>query len=331
MSGLIEVVIGGLLQGGVYAAIALGFSLVYRVTGVVNLAQGAFCVLGAMGMYFFQVQFGWPTVLSIVLSVLATAAFAALIGATAFVPAVFRLPGGNALIFTAGLLTFLEGVALVVWGNQPYALPPFSGEAPLVFGDMRIPTQALWLAAGAVAIIAGLWLLLEKTTVGRAMLASAENSVAARLMGIDVPRVMLFAFSLAAGIGALSGILVAPVAAIQFDSGRALSTSGFIAVAIGGMGSFVGSIVGGVLLGVANQLAAFYVSSLFASSLSLCLLIVVLIWRPQGLLSSGPGQRADVRVNSLVHRALVRLPARRAAISGFCLLALWSQVVYAAD
>ena len=321
MLGLIEVLIGGIIQGGVYAAIALGFSLVFRVTGVVNLSQGAFSVLGAMGMYFCQVKFGIPIVLSVIIAVLGTALFAAIVGATTFVPAVFRLPVSNTLMLTAGLLTFFEGVTLVVWGNQPYALPTFSGEAPILFAGVRIPTQGLWLSAGSLAIIVGLWWLLNRTRMGQALLASAENPVAARLMGINVGRMMVLAFALAAGIGALTGVLFAPVAAIQFDSGRMLSTSGFIAVAIGGMGTFGGAVVGGLVLGIASQLAAFYVSSLFATSLSLGLLIVVLIWRPAGLFRAGAVQRVDVRVNSIIHRALVRLPGRAAiALGGLLLL-----------
>ena len=321
MLGLIEVLIGGIIQGGVYAAIALGFSLVFRVTGVVNLSQGAFSVLGAMGMYFCQVKFGIPLAVSVIIAVLGTALFAAIVGATTFVPAVFRLPVSNTLMLTAGLLTFFEGVTLVVWGNQPYALPTFSGEAPILFAGVRIPTQGLWLSAGSLAIIVSLWWLLNRTRMGQALLALAENPVAARLMGINVGRMMVLAFALAAGIGALTGVLFAPVAAIQFDSGRMLSTSGFIAVAIGGMGTFGGAVVGGLVLGIASQLAAFYVSSLFATSLSLGLLIVVLIWRPAGLFRAGAVQRVDVRVNSIIHRALVRLPGHAAvALGGFLLL-----------
>jgi branched-chain amino acid transport system permease protein len=116
--GLIEVLIGGLIQGGVYAAIALGFSLVFRVTGVVNLAQGAFSVFGAMGMYFFQVKFGLPIPVAVILALIATSAFAAFVGATTFVPAVMRLPISNTLMLTAGLLTFFEGVTLVVLGQS---------------------------------------------------------------------------------------------------------------------------------------------------------------------------------------------------------------------
>lgn len=320
MNGVIQIIIGGLLQGGVFAAVALGFSLVYRVTGVVNLSQGAFCVLGAMGMYYFQVVFGWPTAIAAIAAILSVIAFGLVVGALTFVPAVSKLPISSTLVLTAGLLTFFEGVALIVWGNQPYALPPFSGEAPVSIGDLRVPTQGLWLAGGTTAMIAALWLLVNRTSLGRALQACAENSMAARLMGIDTSRMMLLSFGLAAAIGAASGLLVAPITSLQFDSGGFFTTSGFIAVAIGGMGSFAGSIVGGLMLGVAEQLAAYYVSSLFANTLALLLLLVMLLWRPNGIFSSGPARRVDVRSEVVVHRALIRLTNRRAIGLGLSLL-----------
>ena len=226
-------------------------------------------------------------------------------------PAVSRLPTSSSLVLTAGLLTFFIGITLVVWGNQPYALPPFSGEAPFVIVGLRIPIQGIWLASVSAVIIAGLWLLLQKTTLGRALRACAENPVAARFMGIDLRAMMLLSFGLAAMIGSVGGVLVAPVMSLQFDSGQFFTISGFIAVAIGGMGSFAGSIVGGILLGVAEQFAAFYVSSLFANTLALSLLLAVLVLRPAGLFPSGPPRRSDVRDEGRIHRAVVRLPGRR--------------------
>ena len=311
MSTILQIVIGGLLQGGVFAIAALGFSLVFRVTNVVNLAQGAFCVLGAMGMYYFQVSLGWPILPAASAAVASATAFSLLVGAFTFVPAVSRLPPSSALVLTAGLLTFFVGVTLLVWGNQPYALPSFSGEVPLVIGDLRVPSQAIWLVSISTIIIVGLWLLLQKTVLGRALRACAENPAAARLMGINVRRMMLLSFGLAATIGSIGGVLVAPLMSLQFDSGQFFTISGFIAVAIGGMGSFIGSIVGGILLGIAEQFAAYYVSSLFANTLALVLLLGVLVMRPAGLFPSGPPRRTDVREEGRIHRGLIRLPAGR--------------------
>ena len=320
MTAILQIVIGGLLQGGVFAIAALGFSFVFRVTNVVNLSQGAFCVLGAMGMYYFQVIFSWPILPAAIAAVVCTTAFSLLVGAFTFAPAVSRLPGSSALVLTAGLLTFFIGATLVFWGNQPYALPPFSGEAPLIVGGLRIPSQGVWLTGVSVVIILGSWLLLQKTTLGRALRACAENPTAARLMGIDLRAMILLSFGLAAAIGSIGGILVAPIMSLQFDSGQFFTISGFIAVAIGGMGSFAGAIVGGIVLGVAEQFAAYYVSSLFANTLALLLLLVVLVLRPAGLFPSGPLRRSDVRDDARIYRAVARLPGSRALAFGLVLL-----------
>lgn len=322
LSDITQIVIGRLLQGGVFAVVALGFSLVFRVANVVNLSQGAFCVLGAMGMYYFQVVFGWPILPSAVAAVVASTGFGLLVGVLIFVPASSRLPTSSMLVLTAGVLTFLIGVTLVVWGNQPYSLPPFSGEAPLVLGGLRIPTQGVWLAVLSGAMIFGLWLLLYKTTLGIALRACAENPFAARLMGIDLPRMMLLSFGLASFIGAVGGVLVAPIMSLQFDSGQFFTIMGFISVAIGGMGSFGGSIIGGLMLGVAQQFAAFYVSSLFANTLSLLLLLFVLTVRPTGLFRSGPQRRGDVRDDPRIHRSVIRFDGYRAMTLGGALVGL---------
>jgi branched-chain amino acid transport system permease protein len=307
---LVQVSIGGLLQGGVFAMVALGFAVVYRVTGVVNLSQGAFCVLGAMSMYFFQTVLQWPLPLALLAAVASTVMGVTAIGAVSFVPAVSTLPGSGTLMLTAGLLTFFQGFILVVWGSQPYALPPFSGEAPVSLLGIRLPSQGLWLVAACAVMVLGFWYLLQRTKFGRALRACAENATAAQLMGIDVRGMMLASIALAAGIGAFSGILIAPITSLQFDTGSFFTNYGFIAVAIGGMGSFVGAVVGGLALGVVSQLAAAYVSSLFANTLALAVLLAVIMWRPTGLFSSGHAGRVDVREEPRAHRALVRLKGR---------------------
>ncbi len=321
MEQAVQIVIGGLLQGSVFALVALGFSLVFRVTGAINLMQGAFCILGALSMYSLGQVFHWPTGLAAAGAAAGVVAVGLVIGAAFFVPGLSRLPVSGMLIMTAGLLTLVEGLALLVWGSQPYALPPFSGEAPVRLLGVRVPTQGFWIAAVAAAVMLGLWLLLTRTTAGKALRACAENPVAARLMGIDVPRATLASFVLAALIGGLGGIVVGPITSLQFDTGRFFTIYGFVAVAIGGLGSFVGAVVGGLLLGVVEQVAAGYVSSLFANSLAFGLLLVILLWRPTGLFASGPQRRTDVRDEHRVYPPIVRLRGKGAAVTGIAAVA----------
>src|SRR6202011_2702056 len=122
------------------------------------------------------------------------------IGAFTFVPALERLSNANVLMLTAGLLTMIEGVGLGVWGSQPYAMPPFSGEAPLEFCPIRVPTQAFWVFGSTAVCITALWWLLPKTKLGKGLRACAENPAAASLMGINVPRMRLLSFDLASAI-----------------------------------------------------------------------------------------------------------------------------------
>ncbi len=151
-----------------------------------------------------------------------------------------------------------------------------------------------------------------------ALRACAENRMAARLMGIDVPRMTLLSFGLAALIAGISGIAVAPITSLEFDTGRFFTNFGFISVAIGGMGSFLGSVFGGLFLGVAEQLAAGYVSSLFANALALALLLAVLLWRPNGLFPAGPARRTDVRDEQRIYRAILRIEGKGGLVFGLC-------------
>ena len=309
------IIVGGLLQGSVFAIVALGFALVYRVTGVINLSQGAFCIVGALSMYTLQQTLGWPAPLAALAAVAGTTLFGAALGAATFVPALSRLPNSSMLMLTAGLLTLIEGLVLVVWGSDPYDLPSFSGEAPVDIMGVRVPTQGFWIAGAALIVIVALWYLLSRTILGKELRACAENPLAARLMGIDVARMTLLSFALAAMIGAIGGIVVAPIGSLQFDSGQVFTIYGFIAVAIGGMGSFIGAVVGGLALGVAEQLAAGYISSLFSNGLAVILLLATLLFRPSGLFTT-VARRHDVRDEQQVHLPIVRFRARDSVIFG---------------
>ena len=310
------IIVGGLLQGSVFAIVALGFALVYRVTGVINLSQGAFCIVGALTMYTLEVTLGWPAPLAALGGVVGTTLLGTALGAATFVPALSRLPNSSMLMLTAGLLTLIEGAVLVVWGSEPYDLPAFSGEAPLDILGVRVSTQGFWIAGMAMIVILVLWYVLSRTMLGKQLRACAENPLAARLMGIDVARMTLLSFAMAAMIGAIGGIVVAPITSLQFDSGQFFTIFGFIAVAIGGMGSFIGAVVGGLVLGVAEQLAAGYVSSLFSDGLAVMLLLLILLWRPSGLFATGVVRRQDVRDEQRVQLGIVRFRGRDTALFG---------------
>lgn len=319
MNEALQIITGGLLQGSVFAIVALGYALIYRVTGAINLTQGAFCILAALIAYSLERTFEWPVPLAVATAIVVTTVYGLIMGAAIFVPALMRLPASGLLMVTAGLLTFTNGLALVIWGGDPYSLPPFSGEHPIEVLGTRISTQGLWVAGAAAIVMVGFWYLFTRTRLGIALQACAENPTAARLMGVDLHRMAVLTFTLSALVAALGGVVVAPILSIQFDTGQVFSILGFIAVAIGGMGSFVGAAVGGLALGIAKQLAAGYVSSLFSEALALCLLLVMLLWRPQGLFALGRPRRSDVRDEQHVHAPILRLHGRGALLFGVVL------------
>jgi branched-chain amino acid transport system permease protein len=319
MRQALEIVLGGALVGAIYALIAIGFTLVYRITGVINLAQGAFVVLGALSFYSLRTGLGWPLPVALAGAVGMTTVIGAVTARLALARALRTLPLSGMLILTAGLLTFFEGVTILAWGSQPYAVPAFLGERPFDVDGVRVPTQAAWIVPVITLVVLTLAYVLARTKVGKALRACGENPVAAALMGIDVPRMTLVAYAAAAGIGALGGAVAAPLISLQFDTGRFFTISGFVAVALGGMGSFFAAVVGGLLLGLAEQLAAGYISSLFGSTISFLLLLAVLVWRPRGIIGAR-ARRIDVPEGFERRGSVIRFRGRRGLAAAFAVV-----------
>jgi branched-chain amino acid transport system permease protein len=174
-------------------------------------------------------------------------------------------------------------------------LQPFSGTRPYEIFGLRFPTQSPWDAGATILIVVVLWYVLQRTRLGKALRACSENPAAAALMGINVQRMTIISYAVAAGIGGIAGMVIGPIVSLQFDGGGVFTTSGFIAVTIGGIGSFFGSIIGGLGLGLIEQGAAGYISSLFSTTIALVLLLIALILRPAGLITGKLRRREDVR------------------------------------
>lgn len=312
MAEVLQIFVGGVLLGAIYALIALGFSLIYRVTGVVNLSQGGFAVLAALAGYTFSQQLGFSLPIALLCAVAGTTIAGLAIGWFTFVPALKKLSNANVLMLSVGILTLIEGFSLITWGSQPYSVPAFSGERPLEFLGLRITTQTFWILGTALVIFLAVWFLIASTKIGKALRACSENPSAAALMGIDVKRMTLLSFTLATLIAAIAGVVVAPTTTLQFNTGQLFTISGFIAVVIGGISSFPGAIVGGLFLGLVTQFATAYVSSLFSNAIALILLLFILIYAPTGLIPSKTIRRQDVREEPRVWGHLTRLTSRTA-------------------
>jgi branched-chain amino acid transport system permease protein len=284
MSQFLQFVSSGLTVGAIYALAALGFSIIYNASGVINFAQGEFMMLGGMVGAFLTTA-GVPLPLAVLLSVLAVALIGLLVEKLVVEPA-----GGadvvSLIIITIGVSMILRGIVQVTLGKANHSLPAFSGDAPIaVFGATILP-QSIWILCVSALLVVLLGFFFGRTRTGKGMLAAAYNRLAAELVGVDTRTVLMLSFVLSAAIGAVGGILVAPIATTSYDSGGMLGLKGFVAATLGGLGSGGGAVLGGILLGLLESMTAGYASSAYKDAVSFVLALLILGVRPQGLLGA---------------------------------------------
>lgn len=281
MSELLQFLLSGVTVGAVYALVALGFTIIYNASDVVNFAQGEFVMLGGM-ITVMAYTAGAPLPLAALAAVVATAAIGVAMNKLAIEPA-RGAPVVSLVIITIGASIFIRGAAQLVFGKQIHTFPAFSGDDPIrIFGATILP-QSLWVIAGSVAVFVGLWMFFTRTLLGRAVLATSNNRLAAQLVGINTPFVMTLSFAMSAGIGALAGVLVTPITMTSYDVGLAFALKGFAAAMLGGMGNPKGALVGGFTLGMLEGLTAGYISSQYKDAAAFIVILAVLFFMPQGL------------------------------------------------
>lgn len=281
MSELLQFLFSGLTVGAVYALVALGFTIIFNASDVVNFAQGEFVMLGGM-ITVFTYAAGAPLPLAALVAITATAALGVAMNRLAIEPA-RGAPVVSLVIITIGASIFIRGAAQLIFGKQIHTFPAFSGDDPIRILGATILPQSLWVIAGAVAVFVGLWLFFTRTLLGRAVLATSNNRLAAQLVGINTPFVMTLSFALSAGIGALAGVMVTPITLTSYDVGLALALKGFAAAMLGGMGNPKGALVGGLCLGLLEGLTAGYLSSQYKDAAAFVVILAVLFFMPQGL------------------------------------------------
>ena len=281
MPELLQFFLSGITVGAVYALVALGFTIIYNASDVVNFAQGEFVMLGGM-ITVFTYASGLPLPLAALIAIIVTAAIGVALYKLAIEPA-RGAPVVSLIIITIGASIFIRGVTQLVFDKQIHRFPAFSGDQPILIGGATILPQSLWVIVGALAIFFCLWLFFTRTLIGRAVLATANNRIAAQLVGINTNYVMTLSFAMSAAIGALAGVLVTPITLTSYDVGLALALKGFAAAMLGGMGNPKGALVGGLLLGVLEAMTAGYISSQYKDAAAFVVIIAVLFAMPQGL------------------------------------------------
>jgi branched-chain amino acid transport system permease protein len=288
----LQFVAGGLTAGAIYALVALGFSIVYNASHAINFAQGEFVMIGGMGAVSL-VGLGLPLAVAVPLAVLGAMLVGALVQRLAIEPA---QAGGKAdvvtlIIITIGVALFLRGAAQVVWDKRFHSLPAFSGNEPIAIGGATVLPQSLWVLGGAALAVFALGWFFNRTLYGKAMRATALNPLAARLMGVSTRGVMRVSFALAAALGALGGVLTAPITFTSYDVGVMLGLKGFAAAMLGGLGSFGGAVAGGLLLGLMEGLGAGFISSAYKDAIAFVVILAVLYVMPGGLAGARRSER----------------------------------------
>ena len=281
MTEFLQYLASGLVVGAIYGLIGIGFTAVYNVTGIVNFSQGDFASLGALAAIGLLAA-GLPFAAALIVAVLAIGLLGVLVERVAIRPA-----GGDVLrgiVITIGVGVALQGVAVLIWGTDAQPLPAFSGEKPIHIGAVTVPPQALWVVGTAAALMAALYLFFTRSYIGKAFRACAVNPFAAGLMGIPAQAMRATSFFVSALTGAIAGVIVAPIALMQYDSGIFLGIKGFVACVIGGFGNPLGAALGGLLLGLLEALATGYLSSGYKNAIAFVVLLAFLFVRPSGIL-----------------------------------------------
>ncbi len=289
MAEFLQFLFSGLTAGSTYALAALGFVIIYNASGVINFAQGEFIMLGGM-VAVFLVKLGAPLPLAIVGS-LALAALAGYLMARLTIEPARNADVVQLIIITIGGALILRGLVQVYLGKNSHVLPAFSDDGPIRILGATILPQTLWALALTALLVCGLAWLFKGTRTGRAMLANACDKLAAQLVGIDTRAVLRMSFVLAALLGAVGGVLTAPIFPTSFEAGVMLGLKGFVAAILGGLGSATGAIVGGLILGVAEAMTAGYISSAYKDAMPFVLILVLLCFMPRGLFGAKVSER----------------------------------------
>ena len=277
-----QYVLGGVVDGAIFALVAAGFVLIYQVTGIINFAQGEFVMIGGMTAASLAAV-GMPPLAAAGIAVVVAAA----VGAAAYLIAIrpAREATGVTLIFiTLGLSVALRGLALFVWGTNPYSLPPFSaGNAITLFGGV-VPPQAAWVLGTDLAVFAALYVFFRRTYAGTAVRAAVANPPIASTFGIPLRTFAFGSFVVAAAIGGLGGVVITPIPGVEYDSGLTYGLAGFVAAVLGGLDSLPGALLGGFVLGIVEHVAGGLLSPGWEQGVGFLILVLVLVLRPQGLL-----------------------------------------------
>jgi len=285
MDQIVQLLFNGLTLGAIYGLVALGLTMVYGVLHIPNFAHGALYMVGGYVAYTLISKLGlgyWWAMLGAGTTV---ALLGMLMQALVFAP-LRKAPELYDMIGAIGVMLFLESAAQLIWGAGFHRLPTPYGQVLQIAG-MPFPLQRVLIIAAAFVLVSVLHLFLTRTVTGSTILALAQDPQGAALVGIDARRVTYLVFAISGALAAVAAVLYAPINLLYPTMGGLVIVKAFVIIILGGMGSFPGAILGGLIIGMAESFGGFYVSTDYKDIIAFVLLVVVLSVRPQGLLTQG--------------------------------------------
>lgn len=282
MLNLLNLVVSGLATGAIYALVAIGFTLLWQTSQTINFAQGEFVMLPAF-FVLAALNVGLPFWGAVVVGMIAALVLLGVTFKLVLVDPMLRHGVLPLAIATMALSIFLKDSVKEFYSAEAQAFPSIVPEGSLPLFGTQIPLQSIGVFVLAVAAVVVLQQFLARSSTGRQMQAAAQNPTVARILGIPVERMILYTFLINAALVALASLLITPIYLAKFTSGETLGLAAFIAAIVGGFNQVRGAIVGGLVLGLVDNLAATYVSTQYRGAIPLFLLIAVILWRPQGL------------------------------------------------
>ncbi len=280
----LQYIFSGITTGSVYALTAMGFTLVFNATQIINFSQGQLVMLGGMtavalhglGLPLWACFLGAVVVVMVVCVIFERIAIRPLLQKGVLAQ----------IIATVGASFVFETAAMLIWGRNAVGLPAFSGEKPIPVGGAALAPQTLWVVGATAVIVVGLFFFYRRSLFGKAVRACAVDPTSARLQGISYSRVVVFSFALTGAISAAAGVLITPISFMSYHSGSLLGLKGFAAATLGGLGNPVGAVVGGFVLGIVEALGVGVISAGYKDAIAFVILLLVLFIRPAGILGA---------------------------------------------
>jgi branched-chain amino acid transport system permease protein len=296
---LLQQIVNGLVVGSVYALVALGYTMVYGILQLINFAHGEIVMIGALAALFITnalTAAGLPPALALVIAILAAMVICAIVGVS--IERIAYRPLRNAprlapLITAIGVSIFLQQIAILVFGRNYFTFPEIIPKTPINIGAITVTANEIVILVTSVALMAGLLWLVNNTKIGTAMRATAENQKVAGLMGIDINKIIAFTFAIGSGLGAVAGVMVASnYGQAHYFMGFMLGLKAFTAAVMGGIGNLWGAMIGGLILGLVENVGLIFVRGDYKDIFAFVVLVLVLIFRPQGLIGEKVAERA---------------------------------------